>query len=279
VAARRLAVVLAVVLTASLGGSALALTPPRARAATATATAGCYRWSRVLRAGMSGADVAQLQIRVAGWAAYRSYVAVDGVFGPQTQAAVARLQSAYGLPADGVAGSGTYARLYALQDADCTPLHFAWSELDDSSACGGGFDGGRLPASTVQANVFRQMWKLEALRRKLGDHPLVITSGFRSLACNQRVGGASNSQHLYGMAADVVGGGGLSLCSIALAARSAGFSGILGPGAPDHGDHVHLDSRIENHSDGLTDGWYWSAPSCGIPAPATSMAPEAVRDV
>jgi Peptidase M15 len=74
--------------------------------------------------------------------------------------------------------------------------------------------------------------RLEALRHKLGDHPLVVTSGFRSIACNQRVGGASNSQHLYGTAADVIGSGGVSLCAIALTARTAGFScGIPTSGA------------------------------------------------
>jgi len=224
---------------------------------------------------MSGSDVAQLQIRVAGWSAYRGYVAVDGAFGSQTQAAVQRFQSAYGLASDGVAGPATYAKLAALQDADCTPVHFAWSELDDSSACGGGFDGGKLPAGSVQVNVVRAMWKLEALRHKLGDRPLLVTSGLRSVACNQRVGGASNSQHLYGMAADLVGTGGVSLCAIALTARTNGFSGMLGPGAPGHGDHVHLDSRVENHSDGLADGWYWSAPSCGVPTSGTLQAPAA----
>jgi zinc D-Ala-D-Ala carboxypeptidase len=90
--------------------------------------------------------------------------------------------------------------------------------------------------------------------------------------CNQRVGGASNSQHLYGMAADVVGSAGVSLCAIARVARWSGFSGIIGPGAPGHGDHVHLDSRGENHSDGLADSWYWSAPSCGIPTMSAAQA-------
>ncbi len=272
--AKRLVVV--TVMLVVVGGASLALVPARAAAATAT---GCYRWSRVLQMGASGADVAQLQIRVAGWSADRSYVAVDGAFGPQTRAALMRFQSAYGLAADGVAGSLTYGKLYALEDADCTPVHFAWTELDDSSACGGGFDGGRLPAGTVQANVFRVMWKLEALRHKLGDRPLPVTSGFRSIQCNQRVGGASNSQHLYGMAADLVGSTGVSLCAIAQAARASGFSGILGPGAPGHGDHVHLDSRAENRSDGLTDAWYWSAPSCGIPTSGASRTQDAARDV
>jgi hypothetical protein len=85
-------------------------------------------------------------------------VAVDGVLGQQTRAALVRFQAAYGLSADGVAGSATFAKLDALQDAGCT------------------------------------------------------------------------------------------------------------------GDHVHLDSRGENHSDGLPDTWCWSAPSCGIPTMSAAQA-------
>lgn len=44
---------------------------------------------------------------------------------------------------------------------------------------------------------------LQPLREKLGK-PMIITSGFRSSKVNQLVGGASNSQHLYGQAADFV---------------------------------------------------------------------------
>ena len=34
--------------------------------------------------------------------------------------------------------------------------------------------------------------------------PIVITSGYRSKALNEAVGGACNSQHLYGQAADII---------------------------------------------------------------------------
>ena len=44
---------------------------------------------------------------------------------------------------------------------------------------------------------------LQPLRDKLGK-PMIITSGFRSKKVNELVGGVSNSQHLYGQAADFV---------------------------------------------------------------------------
>lgn len=43
---------------------------------------------------------------------------------------------------------------------------------------------------------------LENVRALCGDNPLIVTSGFRCGALNQAVGGASNSAHLYGCAAD-----------------------------------------------------------------------------
>lgn len=43
---------------------------------------------------------------------------------------------------------------------------------------------------------------LEAVRRELGK-PLIILSGYRTAAWNQKVGGATGSQHLIGRAADV----------------------------------------------------------------------------
>lgn len=241
------------------------------------ATAECYRWNRVLRSGARGSDVANLQVRVAGWMTSHGVLAIDGVFGAGTAAAVARFQAGYGLHASGVADAATYAKIYALQDPDCTPAHFSLSELDNSAACGGGLAGGRVGPLEVRTNLRRLMWKLEALRHKLHDRQLTVTSGFRSVACNRRVGGASNSQHLYGTAADVVAPG-VPLCTIAQAARAAGFSGILGPGAGGHNDHVHIDSRVENRHDNLRDGFFWSAPSCGFSA-ARPSGPAASTDV
>ncbi|RKN49553.1 D-Ala-D-Ala carboxypeptidase family metallohydrolase [Micromonospora endolithica] len=246
---------------------ALALALPGAAIATVVAAPaahadGCYTWTRNLYQGRSGNDVRQLQLRVAGWAGNRDIVENDGIFGPKTAAAVRRFQSAYGIRVDGVAGPQTFAKLYQIQDNDCTPRHFSWTEMDDG--CGrGGWTGGPLTPAETRQNALRTMWKLEAMRKSLGERPLYVTSGFRSRACNSQVGGASDSQHLYGNAADVVSGT-RSLCDVARDARSRGFSGIYGPGAPDHDDHVHVDSRRENNRDNTSNTTRWSAPDCGV---------------
>jgi zinc D-Ala-D-Ala carboxypeptidase len=248
VALRRptLRLVMALVLVAGLLVATIAATTTSARAD------GCYTWTRTLSQGASGEDVRQLQIRVAGYPGYGQHLAIDGQFGPHTTAAVREFQAAYGLSADGVAGPHTFSKLYELQDDDCTPIHFSYGEMDDG--CGGsGFDAGALSESATRANALRTMWQLEALRHALGDQPLYISSAFRSYPCNSQVGGASNSQHLYGTAADLTGAH--SLCTMAAQARHHGFGGIFGPGYPGHDDHTHVDIRTSNA---------WSAPSCGI---------------
>lgn len=248
---------------------ALALALPGAAIASVVAAPAahadaCYTWNRTLYQGRSGSDVRELQLRVAGWAGNRDIVELDGRYGPKTAAAVRRFQSAYGLKADGIAGPQTFAKLYQIQDDNCTPRHFSFSEMDDG--CGrGGWTGGPLTTAQTRQNALRTMWKLEALRKSLGDKPLIVTSGFRSSTCNKQVGGASNSQHLYGNAADLISRD-RSLCDIARAARNHGFSGIIGPGVSGHNTHVHVDSRRENNQDSSPNNTYWAAPDCGIPA-------------
>ncbi|MET8114285.1 D-Ala-D-Ala carboxypeptidase family metallohydrolase [Streptomyces prasinus] len=220
-------------------------------ATTGTAYADdCYTWNRSLSQGSSGADVTQLQIRVAGWVTSGERLSYDGQYGARTAAAVKKFQAAYGLAADGAAGPATYSKIYALQDSDCTPAHFSYAELNK---CNSTWSGGAVPAATARANALKTMWKLEAMRRQLGDVPITVSSGFRSYACNNAVGGSSTSRHLYGDAADLVGSPGF--CTLARQSRTHGFSEILGPGYPGHNDHVHVAHDPSP---------YWSAPTCGI---------------
>lgn len=230
--------------------AASALTVTVATAGTASADS-CYTWNRTLKQGASGADVTQLQIRVAGYPGYGNVLAIDGSYGPATAAAVKRFQAAYGLSADGVAGPQTFSKIYALQDNDCSPANFDFSELN---RCNSTWAGGKVSAAQARENAKRTMWKLQALRHALGDQSIRVTSGFRSVSCNAAVGGATNSRHMYGHAADL-GQTPHSLCTLAKAARNHGFNTILGPGYVGHNDHVHLD-----HKSSRT----WAAPSCGI---------------
>jgi zinc D-Ala-D-Ala carboxypeptidase len=246
-----LAGLLAVCTAVTVAVASAAAEPEPVAAQDVHASDGCYTWSRNLAQGASGEDVRQLQIRVSGYPGYGAVLALDGQFGPATKAAVTRFQQAYGLSADGVAGPQTFGTIYALQDDDCTPVNFAYPELNH---CNSDWSGGMVSASQARANALVTMWKLQALRHALGDRPIGVNSGFRSVACNNAAGGASNSRHMYGDAADLAAGS-QGFCTIAQQARNHGFSEILGPGYPDHNDHVHVANRS---------GQFWSAPNCGI---------------
>lgn len=200
---------------------------------------------------MSGADVREPQIRISGYPEFGGVIALDGAYGPATKAAATRFQQAYGLSADGIAGPQTFDKIYELQDDDCTPINFSYSELN---RCNSDWSGGALSASTAKANALVSMWELQAMRHALVDNPTRVTGGFRSYACNNAVGGAPDSRHLYGDAVDL-GAGSQSLCTLAQQARNHGFRGILGPGYPGHNDHTHVDYRTSR---------YWSAPTFGI---------------
>ncbi len=93
-------------------------------------------------------------------------------------------------------------------------------------------DNGALPAGMPDPRLVQI---LERIREMTGGQPLRIVSGYRSPAYNARVGGARNSQHLYGRAADIEPG----RCSPGTA-LSAGATGV---GYDRHAWVVHVDCR------------------------------------
>jgi zinc D-Ala-D-Ala carboxypeptidase len=215
-----------------------------------TGIAQAYPWSRTLQEGATGADVTELQIRVAGWAAdsaSHSRVSVDGEFGAGTKAAVRRFQAAYGLGVDGNVGASTQSALNALEQSDGSTTHFDFSEFTDRVS--GTFNGGKVSATTVRENARRAMYKLEALRKKLGNKSITVTSGFRSIAHNADIGGASDSMHLYGTAADLVVPG-VANRTVYQKAETCGFSGLERYTV----DHQHVDSRAD-----LGRAWWWES--------------------
>ena len=63
---------------------------------------------------------------------------------------------------------------------------------------------GQLPTDTQTISRLRTLAEnLEVLRRELG-RPIVVISGWRSQNHNEAIDGATQSQHLFGRAADIV---------------------------------------------------------------------------
>jgi hypothetical protein len=230
----------------------------------ASPAASAYEFSRTLRQGTQGRDVRALEIRVAGWFPRTDHTLldVDRSFDTNTKVAVEKFQKHYGLTADGVAGKATFRALKALQDDDRTTAHFAWSEFwqNSNSNCSatansyaGTFEGGPIPARAVKKNVRRLMWRLEALRAKLGDQPIGINSGYRSVAYNQCIGGATASQHMYGTAVDmkVVGTTNRKARDVAKTTQ------VEGIGCYSSQTHNHLDLRMENKALPSAQSWWW----------------------
>jgi hypothetical protein len=221
-------------------------------------------FSRRLKKGVEGPDVTELEVRIAGWLknSRQARLRIGGNFGHRTYRALKSFQKAKHLTVDGVAGPEVFQALQKMESKDRSTTHFEWDEFDQNfnDRCGnkankfaGTFKGGPLPVTRVRENVRRMMWRLEALRARGGGKPIGINSGFRSIAYNRCIGGASLSQHLYGNAADlrVVDANNRRTRDLA---RSGQFYGI---GCYSGFTHNHLDLRLENRDLGAAQYWWW----------------------
>lgn len=80
--------------------------------------------------------------------------------------------------------------------------YFSLSEfINSTTAKRLGIDN--TPTFEVVDNLNRLADYLDGIREKLGK-PILVNSGFRCPVLNKAVGGVANSQHLKGLAADVV---------------------------------------------------------------------------
>lgn len=144
---------------------------------------------------MSIKTVQQNLIRLGYGEIMRPYGA-DGKNGPKTQEAVRAFQRDAKIKVDGIVGPQTLKAIdSALKNAGRKGTkNFKISEF----RCKG---SGLLPTGGMDSNL---ILKLEELRYRLGGKPIIINSGYRTPEHNRKVGGAANSQHLYGRAADIV---------------------------------------------------------------------------
>lgn len=120
---------------------------------------------------------------------------VDGMEGPATRTGAARFQLACNLTGhqdltvDAIPGPQTWGALNAAHASGRLSDHFSVAELRSKG------DGTCWP--------HRDLLKaLETLRAYVG-RPLPIISGWRDVAHNRRVGGASSSQHTFGAAPEL----------------------------------------------------------------------------
>jgi zinc D-Ala-D-Ala carboxypeptidase len=228
------------------------------------APAGAYRFGRVLTTGTRGDDVRALELRIAGWFPARSQrlLRVDRFFGGRTERALRAFQRHIGIGVDGVAGPQTFAALGRLEDGDGSTRHFGWGEFEQkhSGACSrranrfaGSFRGGAIPAPAVKAHIRRLMWRLEAIRAKAGGAPIEITSGFRSRAYNRCIDGARMSQHVYGFAADFR----MSGIGAHRERRLVKRSQVHGLQCYPSDSYNHIDLRMENRKLPRLHHWWW----------------------
>lgn len=143
----------------------------------------------------------------------------DGINGPATSAALARSE------ANRRAGRGTASAHFSFREFRCT--------------CGGAYPGCRVVL--VRRELLQS---LEKYRVRVGA--VAIASGYRCPSRNRAVGGASSSQHMYGVAVDI------SYAMSATGVRALrAFAGIGRSGST--GKVRHVDRRdVSGHNNGGT---------------------------
>lgn len=121
-----------------------------------------------------------------------------------------------------------------MYDTQITP-HFSLAEMASHDTVD---DGQDTPGDVYHNLTDLCQHLLEPLRAEVG--PMVVLSGYRSVAHNEAVGGAPGSKHIYGLAADIEADDEAQIRIAAAATHMARCGGIgIYPGQ----GLVHLDIR------------------------------------
>lgn len=158
--------------------------------------------------------------------------AIDGAIGPRTMAAIRKFQEAFHNPGEiAVTGVLDGPTMEALGKLPMLSPHFAVAELRS--------------AGNGDCYVRRELLAgLEQLRAVIG-RPLPLRSAYRDPAHNAEVGGATNSMHLHGLAADIPGDLRLSVGQV----QALGVFAGIGDKA---GIVLHVDCRDRAGANNLT---------------------------
>lgn len=139
---------------------------------------------------------------------------IDGLWGTKSMMATEAFQNAYGIGADGIFGPGTGKKILEVIASGEQPITHTDGAPVDAQDTGTFWDGikyfkreefqcqcprcGGFPVEPQESMVHA----VDEIRLRLGK-PVTISSGIRCKAHNTEVGGVSNSQHLFGTAADL----------------------------------------------------------------------------
>lgn len=123
---------------------------------------------------------------------------------------------------------------------------------------------------------FRALDMLQKLRTKIG-RPMILNSAYRSPAYNKKIGGATNSMHMRGLAFDCR----MENHNPELFERAAVELGFRGIGHYPGSNFMHVDARVSDRvvrwqGTGSNARWFFTAASRPAPAMARSASPSAV---
>ena len=171
---------------------------------------------------------------------------IDGAWGTLSKTATMSFQKDYGLTADGVCGDAT---VKALKEAVYKGMP---AKAVESVQSGGSWDGikyfkksefackcGKYCNGYPEDIDLKLVKYADAIRERIGK-PISINSGLRCKTHNANVGGVSNSQHLYGTAADLGCPSGMTPAKMAAIAEEV-MGGTGGIGIYSWG--IHIDTR------------------------------------